>query len=52
MEPLKIRMTTAEYKQRMKEIKEEEERLLEEERIANEEFLKQSMSSKSTVKGN
>jgi hypothetical protein len=37
--PLKVKMSSAEFIQRMKDIKKEEEETLERERIANEEFL-------------
>lgn len=37
--PLKVKMSNAEFVQRMKEIKREEEEKLEEEKKANDEFL-------------
>lgn len=39
MEPMKVKMTSKEYEKRMKKIKEEENKKLEEEKKANDEFL-------------
>ena len=50
MEPMKLKMNSAELKKRMKEIEKEEQETLEKEKIANDEFLEEIRNKEKIVK--
>ena len=47
MEPLKIKMNNTEFKKRMKDLEKEDQKKIDEEKIANDAFLKQIGLNKS-----